>query len=167
MNSYLKIICVIICIIIVVFLCKTTLFPNNSNDSIQSKELENEVENNILQNTENTSLNENTNIELENNIYTENVDTNVVENDVVLNTLVNSNIQSVYESQKDVGTTDKKQEAINMVKNEWGEDDTATFRCDSITSNGEYIIAVVSKTTASVQAYYRVNLENKTVEVDY
>ena len=167
MNSYLKIICVIICIIIVVFLCRTTLFPNNSNDSIHSENIDNEVENNVSQNVENTSLNENTNTEIESNEQIEDAETNVVENDLVLNTLVNSNTQSVYESQKDVGTTDKKQEAINMVKNEWGEDDDATFRCDSVTSNGEYIIAVISKNTASVQAYYRVDLETKTVEVDY
>ena len=39
--------------------------------------------------------------------------------------------------------------------------------CDQVTSNGEYIIAVVSLETASVRNYFRVNLNNKTVEVKY
>ena len=54
----------------------------------------------------------------------------------------------VYEENSSVGTTDKKQEAIALVKQKWGEDDTVTFRCDSVSNNGEYIIAVVSKETA-------------------
>ena len=73
----------------------------------------------------------------------------------------------VYEENSDVGTTDKKQQAIALVKDKWGEDSTVTFRCDSITNDGEYIIAVVSSQTASVKNYFKVNLDTKTVEVDY
>lgn len=74
---------------------------------------------------------------------------------------------AIYETNSDVGTTDKKEEAINLVKAKWGEDDTVSFRCDSVTANGEYIIAVVSKDSASVKNYFKVNLEKQSVEVDY
>ena len=54
-----------------------------------------------------------------------------------------------------------------MVKQEWGEDDTVSFSCDSVTTQGEYIIAVTSLETATVRNYFRVNLENKTVTVEF
>lgn len=75
--------------------------------------------------------------------------------------------QEIYESNSDVGTTDKKEQAIEMVKQTWGEDSTVTFTCDSVTTEGEYIIAVTSLETATVRNYFRVNLSNKTVSVEY
>ena len=104
---------------------------------------------------------------------TNEVNSNVVENkssqteikDEQLETKDFSN--SVYESNTDAGTTNKKQEAINLVKAQWGADDTVTFTCDSITSDGIYIIAVTSKERAVVLNYFRVNLATKTVTVDY
>lgn len=74
---------------------------------------------------------------------------------------------AIYETNPDVGATDKKQEAIELVKKEWGEDSTVSFRCDHVTENGEYMIAVTSLETATVKNYFKVNLENKTVEVEY
>jgi len=65
------------------------------------------------------------------------------------------------------GTTDKKQQAIDLVKEKWGEDSTVSFRCDSVNSSGEYIIAVISKSSATVKNYFKVNLKDKTVELEY
>lgn len=75
--------------------------------------------------------------------------------------------QGVYEKDSDVGTTNKKEEAIELVKQTWGEDNTVTFSCDSVTTEGEYIIAVTSLETATVRNYFRVNLSTKSVEVEY
>lgn len=74
---------------------------------------------------------------------------------------------AIYETNPDAGATDKKQEAIELVKKEWGEDSTVSFRCDHVTETGEYMIAVTSLETATVKNYFKVNLENKTVEVEY
>ena len=74
---------------------------------------------------------------------------------------------TAYESATQTGTTNKKEEAINLVKQEWGEDNSVIFTCDSVTSDGEYIIAVISKESATVKNYFKVNLENKTVEIKY
>ena len=125
----------------------------------------------------------------ETNITNEIVEENIIANDIYSENMIDENkveevenkveepiIENVtkvepqgtvYESNSNVGTTDKKQEAINLVKQTWGEDDTVTFRCDSVNSKGEYIIAVVSKESASVKNYFKVNLNTKTVEVDY
>ena len=75
--------------------------------------------------------------------------------------------QGVYEGDGDVGTTNKKEEAIALVKQTWGEDSTVTFSCDSVTTDGEYIIAVTSLETATVRNYFRVNLSTKNVTVEY
>ena len=74
---------------------------------------------------------------------------------------------SLYEKNNDAGSTQKKNEAIQLVKENWGADDTVTFRCDQVTGDGIYVIAVVSKQTGNVQNYFRVNLDDKIVQVDY
>ena len=166
MSDSIKVILAIILVVLVIVLCVTTLTSNN--------EIADNSSNNVLD-TENTDIDEkvvnenNNNTDIENkNEVEENIQTkNIIENEIILDTMVNSNTQNnVYESQTDIGSTDKKQQAINLVKEKWGDDDTVTFRCDNI-SDGEYIVAVVSIQTASVQNYFRVNLENQTVTIDY
>ena len=114
---------------------------------------------------------------LEENIVENTVENNIVENSVVENvtskkeekTYVNeySITNNIYEQNSEVGTTNNKQKAIDLVKKTWGDDTTVSFRCDSVTNNGIYIIAVVSKETMTVKNYFRVNLETGDVEVDY
>jgi len=163
-----KIFYVIICIIlilVIIYLLKDTT-NNNSNTANEVVE-ENIVEENTIDESEENIVSENTSSEENVLNTTVNNETNSVQNAIVQDNLISSPEKNAYESEKDLGSTNKKQEAINLVKEYWGEDNTVTFSCDSVTSNGEYIIAVTSKNSASVSGYFRVNLEKKTVEVDY
>ena len=122
-------------------------------DNDNEKENSNIINNEVIENT------------MFQNLVTNSVQTNVVvENKVEEN---KENVISIYETDSDEGTTDKKQQAINLVKEKWGADDTVTYRCDSVLPSGEYVIAVISKKSAEVKNYFKVNLENKTVMVDY
>ena len=163
-----KIVYIIICIILILVII--FLMKNNGGNNISNEVLtENIIEENVLNEEENI-IDENTTIveNVINNVAIEESNTvQTIQNAIVQDNLISSPEKNAYESEKDLGSTSKKQEAINMVKEYWGEDNTVTFSCDSVTSNGEYIIAVVSKNTASVSGYFRVNLEKKTVEVDY
>lgn len=166
MNNKEKIIIAITCILLVIVI---VIFVFKKNNNIDNQ--------NIVSNQVNQNVSLNNNQVDDENIVSENiVDNNIVENDVAENTSVStnndsninpSNPQSVYETNTDIGTTNKKQEAINLVKEKWGEDNTVTFSCDSVTTSGEYIVAVTSIQTATVKNYFIVNLENKTVTVDY
>ena len=119
-------------------------------------EIENVNEENIIE--ENTTQ-ENT-IEESNSVDQENTIPSKPEEIQTYNTATAiQETSSIYEADSDVGTTDRKEEAINLVKEKWGEDSTVNFMCDQVTSNGEYIIAVVSLETASVRNYFRVNLD--------
>ena len=142
MKGFVKFLIIIGLIIIIVLLCRTSLKTDVEEDN------ENVIENSVIEDDN----------KLENNI-----ENSIIESPVVESTSENN----IYESDSDVGTTNKKQEAIDKVKELWGEDNTVTFRCDSITNNGEYIIAVVSTQTMTVKNYFRVNLEKGTVDVDY
>ncbi len=153
MSKNAKIIIAVILVILVIIICCFTFGKN--------KEKENDVQNVV------------TNEAIENvaNIANE-LETNSVENEVIEEEIIEKVTEvkpqgTVYESNSNAGTTDKKQDAIALVKEKWGEDPTVTFRCDSVSNNGEYIIAVVSKESATVKNYFKVNLEKKTVEVDY
>lgn len=164
MSDTAKIVCAIILIALVVILCATTFTTNNE---VAEDALNNALKEENVAVDKDFSNEHNNDVEAKDEVENSTDTKNIIENEVILDTIVNSNTQNnVYESQTDVGTTDKKQQAINLVKEKWGEDDSVTFRCDNI-SNGEYIVAVVSKQTASVQNYFRVNLEKQTVTVDY
>ncbi len=155
-----KIAIIVVCIVLVVisicavFFSKKDVNNDNTinNEIIENKFKENEVDTdteNIVE--ENTVQNEATEP-----VQTEpNTGTSVVPS------------SAIYETNSDIATTDKKQEAINLVQNWWGEDADATYRCDYVDSNGEYVIAVSSIQSASVKGYFRVNLEKKSVEPEY
>ena len=145
-----KIILIVIVVVVIILLC--TYIPKKNEPT------GNEVQNTA---TENVVTN---NVEVKNIVETNKTVDNQASNKVE-NLPISTN--DAYKEGSDVGTTEKKQEAIDLVKKTWGEDKTVSFRCDSITSTGEYIIVVVSNETATVKNYFRVNLENKTVEVDY
>lgn len=156
MSREAKIIIAVVLIIIVIISCFT----------LGKKDNKNEVTNEIVNEIENEVANEITN-SVENEVETNTAVENKVEEVVIENVIEVKPQGTIYETNSDIGTTDKKQEAINLVKEKWGEDDTVTFRCDSVTSSGEYIIAVVSKEAATVKNYFKVNLATKSVEVDY
>lgn len=107
---------------------------------------------------------------------TENEISNEVENivneisneaNIIENTQNNVTNQIVPEEDIEEGSTAKKQEAISLVKQAWGEDNSVSYRCESVNSNGEYVVAVILKSSGSVKAYFNVNLETKKVEIDY
>ena len=168
MNKTIKIILSIICVIALFIGVVFATFKLTAKDiEVNNQPEENKSVTETIIDEEN-AVNEN-NVEPENVIDEDNTvqnttvvpenKTNPKPTDVVPSS-------AVYEN-SDVGTTDKKEQAINLVKAQWGEDSTVTFRCDSVTSSGEYIIAVVSSETASVKNYFIVNLDKKTVMVDY
>ena len=151
-----KIIYFIIFVLLIVFVILLMKNNNSSLNNVNIENIENIENNNLVQ--ENTTIeenivNENTSLienKIENTTNSDNMqNTNSVQNAIVQDNIISSPEKNIYESDKDVGSTNKKQEAINLVKEYWGEDDTVNFTCDSVTSNGEYIIAVISKKSAS------------------
>ncbi len=159
MSRNTKIIIAVILVILVIVICCFTFMKK---DKKESKNNENVIANEIVENTVEENV-------VDNSIVNETVENKVVEEkEPIIENVTEVKPQgTVYESNADTGTTDKKQEAIALVKEKWGEDPTVTFRCDSVSANGEYVIAVVSKEAASVKNYFKVNLKTKTVEVDY
>lgn len=115
-----------------------------SNEFVDDNIIENEILNGIENDVEESNIN--------NTVLNE---TNTLSNDIV------------PEEDIEEGSTAKKQEAIKLVKKTWGEDSSVTFRCETVKSNGEYVVAVILKSSGSVKAYFNVNLENKNVEIDF
>ena len=95
----------------------------------------------------------------------ENQTTNTQQEFDLPNTVVN---ETISESSKPAipGVTDEKQKAIELVKKQWGQDDTVNYVFDYVNENGEYVIAVKDKVSATVKNYFRVNLTTQTVELD-
>lgn len=125
-----------------------------NDDQIQSNETE-EKDNNVYEN------------EIEND---SNIANNIKTNQNVLNETPTKEeiIQSNSKNESsNIGVTDKKERAIELVKKEWGTDNSVDFVFDFANENDEYIIAVKDKTNATVRNYFKVNLEKETVEIYY
>ena len=164
MNKKLKfIVPVIVCFIIGITLFMVFNIKNKIEKA--SYHVEYIEDNNEIDEAYNTT--EASNEIVENTVLNNTISNNAVQTNTVIENKSNEKVTSIYETDSDAGTTDKKQQAINLVKEKWGADDTVTYRCDSVTPSGEYVIAVISKKSAVVKNYFKVNLDNKTVIVDY
>ena len=143
---------------------------------------------NKIDNAENTKQNENVVEDDDNEIVENDTISNEVVNEVVednqTNTTNNTTNTAKTNSSTSVNSTnettsvasssgtstpavtDKKQKAIELVKKEWGEDNTVNFSFEYINENGEYIVAVRRNSSATTEFYYRVDLDTETVELD-
>lgn len=161
MKDGVKIILGIIVLGVIIGLCvfytDTATVDNNENIAITEKEdvVEDKVEKEPeVNNTANEIKEDDSN------------DVSKVEN-VTTTVLAQYTGSNIYETDSNVGSTSEKEKAINMVKQKWGEDDTVSFICDHVTEDGEYMIAVISNSFFEVQNYFRVNIENNTVYLEY
>lgn len=120
------------------------------------------------------------------NYGTENiaVDDNMVDEEWIENTTSEENVieddtntveysENIVEDEYVVAPEEDKlsnvyqESATDLVKKYWGEDNTVYFTNEGVNNNGEYIVAVRQKTSTTVKSYFKVNLETKTVEIDY
>lgn len=139
----------------------------------------------IRNNKEDTpTINANNIIEDEtgNNVVNESIQNNIIDNNV--NEIVENNTtENVIEQNNALGNSqqiskeeidnetmkkeeDNKAKAINIVKENWGEDSKVYFSFDSIDSNGKYIVSVRNKTTTEALAWYVVDLKNGTFSIE-
>lgn len=153
-----KILIIVICVLVVgvtfymIHDIKKKIKENNLNNVEETIEnYETETVENVLNETENTIIN---------NI------SNELESETSITETTANNSTGNASTQMQAGVTDKKQRAIELVKEKWGEDDTVNFVFDYVNENGEYVIAVKDKTSATVKYYFRVNLDTETVELD-
>lgn len=167
-NFNFKIWLPIICIIIVgvtfymIHDMNTKIKQNNiSNTNTINSEKQNAIENTTIENeVENEIVNEITNEAVE----------NTVENTAVVDkkqtTEIVNKVINESSAPAQPAVTDQKEKAIELVKKQWGNDDSVDYMFDYINENGEYVIAVKDRNTATVKCYFRVNLETETVDLD-
>lgn len=164
-SSKLKIWVPIICVIVVGI---TFYMIHDIQTKIEKMEPQNQIEEEeIVQDQatdeEKNNMVENT-VESQMNFVVENIISNTTENKTPKNETKPNKTQS--STPANPGVTDQKQKAIELVKKEWGQDETVNYVFDYVNENGEYVIAVKDRASATVKNYFRVNLETETVELD-
>lgn len=139
-------------------------------------DIQSKVEEMNVKNTTNAEQNKNEEPKNEAELIENEVEENLVQNQVAqvpkntTNTAQNtSNPKNTSQNQSSIttqpGITDQKQKAIELVKKEL-QDNSVNYVFDYVNENGEYVIAVKDKNSATVKYYFRVNLETETVELD-
>ncbi len=134
----------------------------NSTNVVYENEYRNEYENYYDNEIENK-----TNINNTNNINTNNSNnTNTVENTISVKNTTNTDVSNSTEETEDADNISDKDRAIALVQDEWGSDPSVYFTSEGM-SSGNYIVAVRDKSNTSVKMFYKVNLQNNTVEIDW
>lgn len=126
---------------------------NYSNNTVNTA---NKVTNTVVNTINETRTNEtSTNKTSTNKTNTEEKQTSTTKN--------NNNTEVTTE---DLSDSSEKEKAITLVAKEWGEDSSVYFTNEGI-SSGLYIVAVRDKSNTSVKMFYKVDLKNNTVEIDW
>ena len=113
---------------------------------------------NTTNNVKNTSVNTVANTAVANNTKT---NTNTVGSKTPVTNTANTETTT-----EDLSGRNEKEKAVTLVAKEWGEDSSVYFTNEGI-SNGLYIVAVRDKSNTSVKMFYKVDLKNNKVEVDW
>lgn len=87
-----------------------------------------------------------------------------IENNNVSNN-IEQNVQTSQTSTNPI-RTDDEEAAIEIVKDNWGENDAVYFSYDGKNAQGRYIITVRDKTTTNEIVRYFVDLENRTFDIE-
>lgn len=160
MEKSSKVALIIGCALIVLFFIFTRKYIVKTDESDNTINITSNVINNIID--QNMSKEENQN-ELQENIIEENssnVENNVIEdsNNIIDNN-TNSQVQGLEEktSANDEKIINKKDEALRLVEEEWGEDSTVYYTIDNESGN-IYSISVRSKATTAVLQEYEVDV---------
>lgn len=127
-----------------------------------------QISNSSLNNEINTE-NKNNYLELDNMIITNEVRTNneIIENGIEPENNIVIPEQNTVENStsKDTGDTDKKQKAINLVKQDWGTDNSVYFYVDEEKNDGTYLVSVRDKNTTNVVVWYDVDVNKNTAKM--
>lgn len=168
MKNILMIILLVVCIGILV-----GMFVISNNKPDESNNITNTISNsNIVDENKNT---QNTNIEIENEVNeveenkienTNVSDENVVSNTTVNNTITETESNESEETTEDYDNSSDKEIAISLAEKEWGEDDTVYYTNEGI-RDGKYVVAVRDKSNTSVKLYYKVDIKNNSVEIEW
>ena len=158
-KKVIIILCFVIIVLVGVFTAK--YYFNKKNEANENKIVENTIVNN--QNSNNTNVNNTT--ENVNEIKTNDTSKNEIETSKSENKTKNNTSSFVGKEEIAEKNTENKQEiAIDLVKKEWGEDNSVYFTVDS--QNGNiFNISVRSKATTAALVEYEVDVNNKKVNV--
>lgn len=123
----------------------------NEHENYYDNEIENKTNTNEIENTTNTNISNTT---------------NNVENATTVKNTTNTTTSKSTEETEDADNISDKDRAISLVQKEWGSDPSVYFTSEGM-SSGNYIVAVRDKSNTSVKMFYKVNLQNNTVEIDW
>lgn len=149
-KGILMIVLIVLAIAVVIFLAKSIL--NKTEDDKQVNTVENQF---VVNDITNSAI--------------ENVMNNYIEENIVNteNTTKNESIkyENVQKSSEVTDSSDDKNKAIQLVKKDWGKDDSVYFYVDEEKGNGKYVVSVRNKETTSVVVWYNVDINSNKVEM--
>lgn len=156
---------IIILVLMIILIVVTVILTNKLISIMTSKEPDDimvKIDNTIENHLNNTAQENNTANVIEENTINNTINNNIVnENNNTLNQNVVNNI--IKEQEVDKETIEKevnsKEKAIDIAKNDWGEDSSVYFSYEGI-DNGKYIVYVRDNETTRVLRIYTIDVNS-------
>lgn len=150
---------IIIAVLVIALIILGIVISVNKNKAVQTDNKNTINQSNEVQNVVNWIKNEVNDVQnnIENTIPENNVE------NIIDNAQDNSN-NSIQENETSNKEEDNNQKAIDMVKSDWGEDESVNFKIDEQSEDGKYVISVVDKNTTKVLVWYDVDIKNNTIQ---
>ena len=174
-NKKTKIVIIIAVIVVLILLAiflAVKLFNIKNNKKIPTINTNNEIKNETNNNVAGEVIQNNSIVNeiIQNNNINDNTVNETVGNITDENVVVENNSQQVSKEEIDNETIqkeeDNKEKAINIVKENWGEDDKVYFSFDSIDNNGKYIVSVRDRISTEALYWYAVDIEKGTFSIE-
>ena len=90
---------------------------------------------------------------------------NIQTNTTIENNNTNQTVEEETDSMEESNTTDPKAKAIEIVKKDWGEDDSVYFSYDGVNSDGKHIVGVRNKSDTTIRYWYDVDINTGTFTI--
>lgn len=150
---------IIIAVLVIALIILGIVISVNKNKAVQTDNKNTINQSNEVKDAVNWIKNEVNDVQnnIENTISENNVE------NIIDNAQDNSN-NSIKENETSNKEEDNNQKAIDMVKSDWGEDDSVNFKIDEQSEDGKYVISVVDKNTTKVLVWYDVDIKNNTIQ---
>lgn len=163
---------IIIFILIIILMIVTVILTNKLISIMTAKEPDDivvKIDNTIENHLQNTIQENNVVNKIEENIINNTVENNNISNEnnstANQNVVNNSSATTVKEQEVDKETIEKEEssqeKAINIAKNDWGEDSNVYFSYERI-DDGKYIVYVRNNETTRVLRIYKIDITSGT-----
>lgn len=144
-SAVITVILICLIVLLTVKLINIRKNKNSSNNVNENVEIKNEIDNNVVNNE--NELNNEVNNQTESNTNQNTENNTTTKNEPIVDPKQEVDKQTIQKEENN------QEKAINIVKKDWGEDNSVYFSFEGIDNSGKYMVCVRDQDTHTLRSY--------------